>query len=194
MPGSYVFPGGVTEPSDADLKWNKLFSGFGFDSNSFTALFPKSIARPPIFKARRNELPREISLRITAIRETFEESGVLMCRRAAEKGTLTEWAECMVVDDMKNWQGKIHNDATQFYKMCEEVQCYPDIWALHEWSNWLTPTKFPNRFNTIFYMACTEVQPAAEFECQEMEGLKVSWQQKNALRVSRNFPRCVLTC
>ena len=174
FPGSYVFPGGVVESSDADLKWNKLFSLFGLDSNSFSSLFPKNLKRPPIFRVRPNELPREISLRITAIRETFEECGILMCRRAAKKGTLAEWAEHIVTDDMRTWQNKVHNDATEFYRMCEKYRCYPDLWALHEWSNWLTPTFFPKRFDTIFYMACLPMQPEADYHEKEMQDLKVN--------------------
>ena len=93
MPGAYVFPGGTTEPADADLKWNKLFAGFGLEKNSFSPLIPNVPARPQIFKARENELPREISLRITAIRETFEECGILLCKRSTKQGFLKEWAQ-----------------------------------------------------------------------------------------------------
>lgn len=80
-------------PADADLKWHNLFSTFGYDSNSFDALNPNTSIRPQIFKTRPNELPREISLRITAIREAFEECGILICKNWRESAVHSDWAE-----------------------------------------------------------------------------------------------------
>lgn len=86
----------MTESADADLKWQQLFSKSGFDSNSFVSLLDKknlTHERPYIFRSICNELPREISLRITAIRETFEECGILLCRATVEKKISSQWAE-----------------------------------------------------------------------------------------------------
>ena len=59
--------------------------------------------------------------------------------------------------------------------MCQGLECYPDLWALHEWSNWLTPTTFPGkRFDTAFYLACLPNVPEAKFEESEMEDLIVN--------------------
>ncbi|XP_051163983.1 acyl-coenzyme A diphosphatase NUDT19 isoform X2 [Leptopilina boulardi] len=174
MPGAYVFPGGTTESADADLKWNKLFAAFGFDQNNFKSLIPNTNVRPPIFKKISNELPREISLRITAIRETFEECGILLCKRSTKVGFLKDWAENLTVTnrELEEWQNKVHNDPTEFYKLCEGLQCYPDLWSLHEWSNWLTPTNVGGkRFDTVFYLACLPEIPDAKYEETEMEDL-----------------------
>lgn len=93
MPGAYVFPGGVAETSDSDLKWCELFKTCGFDKDTFMSLVPKTTERPLIFKSEPNELPREVSLRITAIRETFEECGVLMCKRKNDSRAIPNWAQ-----------------------------------------------------------------------------------------------------
>ncbi|EZA57441.1 hypothetical protein DMN91_008749 [Ooceraea biroi] len=177
MPGSYVFPGGVVDPADADVKWRELFAAFGFDDGSLASLIPRVATRPLIFRPRQNELPREITLRITAIRETFEESGVLICRRRRDGGDagISIWARHMSMpkNELQTWQSKVHKDATLFFELCEKLQCCPDLWALHEWSNWLTPTVMPTtRYNTIFYMACLPFKPNAKYEANEMEGLK----------------------
>lgn len=179
MPEHYVFPGGVIEQSDADLKWNNLYLKFGFDNNSFKSLLPNTNTRPHVFnKLRNNELSREISLRITAIRETFEECGILICKKLNNNNIHSSlWADNKNFDYqndvMINWQKRVHNDSNEFYRMCDKFQCYPDIWSLHEWSNWLTPTIFRNkRFDTAFFMTFMESQPDAHFDSTEMEDLR----------------------
>ncbi len=32
----------------------------------------------------------------------------------------------------------------------------PAIWSLIEWSNWLTPSNFGSRYDTVFYVVCSE--------------------------------------
>ncbi|XP_017875243.1 nucleoside diphosphate-linked moiety X motif 19-like [Ceratina calcarata] len=174
QPSMYVFPGGEIHPSDADLKWHNIFSTFGIDANSFTSLYPKTSVRPQIFKFKPNELPREVSLRITAIRETFEESGILICRQSQETNDFG-WANYVKIpeNDIRDWQERVHNDAKEFYTLCENFNCYPDLWSLYEWSNWLTPTYFVGRrFDTAFYLACISNIPQTVYDVTEMEGLK----------------------
>ncbi|XP_012142752.1 acyl-coenzyme A diphosphatase NUDT19 isoform X1 [Megachile rotundata] len=178
MPSTYVFPGGVVHPSDADLKWHNLFSAFGFDVNSFSSLTPNTSVRPSIFKSRPNELPKEISLRITAIRETFEECGVLICKQSKESTDNFGWAQHVKIseNELGRWQTKVHNDATEFYSLCENFNCYPDLWALYEWSNWLTPTYYTGRrFDTVFYLACLPNNVNSAIEATEIEDSK--WDQ-----------------
>jgi len=76
---------------------------------------------------------------------------------------------------MQTWQNKVHNDATEFLNLCQKLECYPDLWALHEWRNWLTPTYEykTKRFNTAFYLACISHMPYAEYEAIEMDDLQV---------------------
>ncbi|XP_054003130.1 acyl-coenzyme A diphosphatase NUDT19-like isoform X1 [Hylaeus anthracinus] len=175
MPSTYVFPGGVVDPSDADLKWHNLFHTFGFDNNSFASLAPNTAVRPRIFKPRPNELPREVSLRITAIRETFEECGILICKNSREDHKHSEWSQHIEIseNELHSWQEKVHNDATEFYSLCENFRCYPDLWSLYEWSNWLTPTYFPGRrYDAVFYLTCIPTIPRAIYELTEMEDLQ----------------------
>lgn len=209
MPGRYVFPGGNVDPADTDVKWRELFAALGFDGGRLASLIPQVAKRPQLFQPRENELPREISLRITAIRETFEESGVLLCRRKRDDDDVSTWAQHMASEDshdyktiriesfswisigsfspmliaysfsvpkneLKTWQYKVHHDARLFFELCEKLQCCPDLWALHEWANWLTPTfRSGKLYDTAFYLACMPFEPNAEHESNEMEDLKV---------------------
>lgn len=175
MPGLYVFPGGTVDPADASLKWREHFNAFGLDNDRLASLVPRSPSRPQLFQSRENELLKEISLRITAIRETFEECGILICRRDRDDGAHSGWAENVTIPegDLRTWQSKVHDDATEFLYLCRKFECYPDLWALHEWRNWLTPTTYTKkRFDTAFYLACISHVPHAEYEAEEMEDLK----------------------
>ncbi|XP_018374228.1 PREDICTED: nucleoside diphosphate-linked moiety X motif 19-like [Trachymyrmex cornetzi] len=177
MPGLYVFPGGAVDPADANLKWHEYFSAFGLDNvDKLASLIPKTVSRPQIFQSKENELLREISLRITAIRETFEECGILLCRRNKNSYAHSGWAEHVSIPEgeLRTWQNKVHNDATEFLNLCQKLECYPDLWALHEWRNWLGPTYAykTKRFNTVFYLACIPHVPHAEYEAIEMEDLQ----------------------
>ncbi|XP_066587480.1 acyl-coenzyme A diphosphatase NUDT19-like isoform X2 [Prorops nasuta] len=176
LPGSYVFPGGVAEPADADLKWNNIFSKFNLNYKNLLPLIPNT-AQPSILKSAVGELPRQVSLRITAIRETFEECGILICKKHTTKKSRYNWAQHLeVIDpdiDLHDWKSKVHSDATQFYELCEKLQCYPDLWALHEWSNWMTPLYMSGkRFDTIFFLTCLSSIPETNFDEKEMEDMK----------------------
>ncbi|XP_018338289.1 PREDICTED: nucleoside diphosphate-linked moiety X motif 19-like [Trachymyrmex septentrionalis] len=175
MPGLYVFPGGTVDPADVNLKWYEYFSTFGLDNDRLASLVPKTVSRPQLFQSKENELLREISLRITAIRETFEECGILLCRRK-DGDAHSSWAEHVSIPEgeLQTWQNKVHNDATEFLNLCQKLECYPDLWALYEWRNWLGPTyeRKIKRFNTAFYLACIPHMPHAEYEAIEMEDLQ----------------------
>lgn len=173
VPGSYVFPGGAIHPADSSLKWNSLFSSFGIDTSHFS-LTPSNeqIKRPRIFRQIPGELPRDISLRITAIRETFEEVGVLLCGTGAPTSSWTRYIE-LEKADLKEWRQRVHNDAGEFYLLCEHLKCYPDLWSLYEWSNWMTPTtNARRRFDNAFYLACLSDKPYAMHEAIEITDLK----------------------
>jgi nucleoside diphosphate-linked moiety X motif 19, mitochondrial len=112
---------------------------------------------------------RDISLRITAIRETFEELGVLLCKNKEQLKDSSLFSNLKNNFDVEFWQKQVdfilisHNtafklkqisqffcqvykDGSNFLRLCEELNVVPDLWSLHEWSCWLTPTfKRPKR-------------------------------------------------
>ncbi|EPY89204.1 hypothetical protein CB1_000128002 [Camelus ferus] len=48
-----------------------------------------------------------------------------------------------------------------FLRLCAHLDCTPDIWALHDWSAWLTPfsRKGGRRFETTFFLCCLREPP-----------------------------------
>ena len=75
-PDAYVFPGGAIDAADANGAWMEHFTKK--EIKQLTPTSPK-LERPPLYVTPDNEeVPRDLSLRIGAIRETFEESGILI--------------------------------------------------------------------------------------------------------------------
>lgn len=91
MPDTHVFPGGTLDKSDCSHEWLKLYKKFGVNESSFDH-FKKIKYLCPIFDNKNDgNIPRFISLRICAIREAFEECGVLLCKNSKNEQNGGPW-------------------------------------------------------------------------------------------------------
>ncbi|XP_028257323.1 acyl-coenzyme A diphosphatase NUDT19 isoform X2 [Parambassis ranga] len=178
MPNAYVFPGGMVDSSDFSSDWLDVFKSFS-SSPSFGLRSVKQPmeTRPPIFATDRLKLgspiPGEVALRICALRETFEESGVLLVvSNKEDKHLLKDCNDicasdqpCKVNDmcssELSKWRDLVNQHPSNFIRMCRELEVLPNIWALHEWGNWLTPAaKYgATRFDTAFFICCLQDIP-----------------------------------
>uniref|UniRef100_A0A3Q3VQW4 Acyl-coenzyme A diphosphatase NUDT19 n=1 Tax=Mola mola TaxID=94237 RepID=A0A3Q3VQW4_MOLML len=180
MPNAYVFPGGMLDSSDFSSEWLDIFKDFS-NSPSFGLRRVKQRVetRPPIFATDRLKLgspiPGEVAFRICALRETFEESGVLLVVSKPEENTLfgrtddmfssypaiDNKANELCSDELSRWRTLVNQNPSNFVRMCRELEVLPNIWALHEWSNWLTPagTYGGTRFDTAFFICCLQEIP-----------------------------------
>ncbi|MGX7681438.1 NUDIX hydrolase [Jatrophihabitans sp. DSM 45814] len=122
--GMSVFPGGSVDPGDADT----AAAGSGYPGNL------SSIAA---------QLETDVShagaLVCAAIRETFEEVGVLLSRPAA---LASEQARTDVEDGRRT-----------FLSLLSELQVELDESAIRPWARWITPVGAPIRFDTYFFVA-----------------------------------------
>jgi len=117
MAGKFVFPGGRVEPSD-----KRMPTASPLDKHAEARLM-RRVSRPSADKAR--------ALALAAIRETFEETGLLLGRRSAAmppvpEGPWTEFAKAGVL---------------------------PDLAALHFIVRAITPPRRPRRFDARFFAA-----------------------------------------
>lgn len=76
--------------------------------------------------------------KICAIRETFEESGLLLADKCPR--------------DIHHWRSRVHQDASQFQVMCDELDLTPSVEKLLPFANWITPVKEKKRYNTNFFL------------------------------------------
>jgi 8-oxo-dGTP pyrophosphatase MutT (NUDIX family) len=130
-PGAYVFPGGSVDQRDADEE--VAWAGPGVDhwGNVFDA--PPELAR---------------ALVCAAVRETFEESGVLLAGPSADS----------VVQDTtgEDWEADRHALIDRSLSLAEllarrNLILRADL--LRPWSRWITPAIEPRRFDTRFFAA-----------------------------------------
>ena len=120
--GAHAFPGGVLE--DADRRVDDHCTGITpaaadvlLDTEGALAYFS------------------------AAVRELFEESGVLLAS-AATTGVNLDTARNALNDGTLDWQDFVRDNALQLH--CD---------ALHYFSFWITPEALPRRFSTRFFLA-----------------------------------------
>lgn len=192
MPNAYVFPGGTIDASDFSSEWLDIFKSFTSSHNfGLRGVKQPLDTRPPIFATDRLKLgspiPGEVAFRICAVRETFEESGVLLVASKIKEKTLLKSVQdsgfiehCEVNDlcssELTKWRVLVNQNPSNFIRMCRELQVLPNIWALHEWSNWLTPAGRygATRFDTAFFMCCLPEIPYTLQDEKEIERFQVT--------------------
>lgn len=159
FPKALVFPGGHVDDADEHIDWLSIVPSSERDVNLNIL---KSELLPP------GRVPKAVSLRITAIREAFEECGILLCKKTENNDSLS-----LSSADEKVWRKKIHNSASEFLNFCRHHQCFPDVKALFLFSNWITPVNYPKRYNTMFFLTTIDreidaVADEIETDCVEV--------------------------
>lgn len=188
MASAYVFPGGHVELSDYSSKWWNLFERLGFKRENLTREIesrvsgprPSMIQKPNILLDVDNEtqignlLIPDIALRIAAIRETFEETGVaLLISPNGGNRQENEIGNTLNNEDLVKWRQKVRENGSAFLDLCNQLNQVPNIWSLYEWWDWLTPISVGHkRFDTMFYLCCLDKQPKVVLDNTEVTNLK----------------------
>ncbi len=134
-PGAYVFPGGSVDARDAD----EQVAWAGPDAAEWGQIFdaPPSLAR---------------ALVCAAVRETFEESGVMLAGESADS---------IVADTTSDdWEADRHALLDRTLSLAEvlarrRLVLRADL--LRPWARWITPVVEPRRFDTRFFAAALPV-------------------------------------
>jgi len=125
--GALVFPGGSVDKNDKEI-----------------------IARPELYAGREGLDAAALSFRIAAIRETFEESGILLARPRGSKALVDarHASEIEAAHRVDLNEGKI-----TFLKMLTDNGLVLALDELVPYAHWITPEGVPKRFDTWFFLA-----------------------------------------
>ena len=136
MANAYVFPGGKVDPDD-----------------SLPELFPLCGLSPAQAAGTLGDVPAEVALGyyLAAIRETFEEAGVLLATRfSGEPLSLHDENDLNRYD---NHRSRIHGGTLSMVELAQEEQIRFGLEQLFYWDHWVTPEVEERRFSARFFLA-----------------------------------------
>ena len=130
-PGAYVFPGGSVDPRDAD----EQVAWAGPDAAEWGRVFdaPPSLA---------------MALVCAAVRETFEESGVLLAGESADSVVADTTS-----DEWEADRRALLDRSVSLAELLARRGLVLRADLLRPWSRWITPVIEPRRFDTRFFAA-----------------------------------------
>ncbi|KAJ7685593.1 NUDIX hydrolase domain-like protein [Mycena polygramma] len=102
----------------------------------------RSFAGVHVFPGGNFDAAQDDSLTVTAIRETFEEAGILLASGPTPSDAILDAA-----------RHAIHAGKTPFQTFLTEQSLAADVQALLPFTAWITPPFAPRRFHTEFFLA-----------------------------------------
>ena len=180
----YVFPGGTVRPDD------RLDEGqaraVGLDPAALNATLA---AHNDPFAA---EDDGGLSLWVAALRELFEEAGLLLA--ADESGRFLDLSDPDRAAHFQTLRGELQYGRLSLAGLAraERLRLLAD--RLIYFSRWITPASSPRRFDTRFLVAELPLgQTAAHCQIETTEGLWISPREALARRADGDFPMMSVT-
>lgn len=103
--------------------------------------------------------------RLAAIRETFEECGILLARRRHD-GALPDPARC--ADLAARYRARLLSGDITFGALLEAEGLVPAADRLVPFGHWVTPSVRPRRFDTVFFIAAASPGQQAQPDGSEI--------------------------
>lgn len=152
--GALVFPGGRIDPGDRNPAWAEHSAGAD---------------------------PAMIAAEVAAIREAFEETGILIARESgARDAPLIDGARAEALHD---WRAVVEADDAQFLDMIRREGLSLACDRLCLFAHWIAPPGLHRRFDTLFFAAACPPDQAARADGNEAtEALWISPHQAAAAR------------
>ena len=151
VPGAYVFPGGRVDRADWMKKTLARVDG----------LTPETAA-DRLGLADTN--PPAIAYYVAALREAFEETGILIGVGPNSEAPPTA-AEDADIEVLRNGLMEGH---VSFTEALEQLSCRIDGSSIEYLAHWITPEREPRRFDTRFFAARVQADTKPMFDPREM--------------------------
>ncbi|MGH1420380.1 MAG: NUDIX hydrolase [Hyphomonas sp.] len=139
--GALVFPGGKSSDDDTSPEWDAYTDGdYG---------------------------PVQQDARIAAVREAFEESGLLLARHKENRGPGAELVGAEVADRLGPHRAAVDRGEESFLELIKKNDLVLALDSLVLFGHWITPKMMPKRFDTYFYVAPAPLTQAARHDGRE---------------------------
>ncbi|MDB5484268.1 MAG: hydrolase [Tardiphaga sp.] len=125
--GALVFPGGSVDPGDRTI-----------------------IATPSLYAGVDGSDDETLAFRIAAIRETFEESGILLARERGSPDLIAASRATLIADTHRE---ALCKNEISFTRILEDNHLVLALDLLVPYAHWITPVGMPKRFDTWFFLA-----------------------------------------
>lgn len=159
----------VRRNDKSSFKNATVFPGGNVDEADHAAEDPKRVAEDGQI------VPTLDAFRRCAVRETFEETGIL----------LTTPPVTFESGERKRWRAKVHDSGTQFGKLLDHFGTSLDLDALIHYANWITPAGLPRRYNTMFFLTTVQSKDTLPARHDAAETLEVMhFTPQEAIRAS----------
>ena len=154
--GALVFPGGSVDKGDKEI-----------------------IATPALYSGGEGLDEVTLSFRIAAIRETFEESGILLARPSGSQALVEarRASEIEAAHRADLCDGKI-----SFLKVLADNGMVLALDELMPYAHWITPEGMPKRFDTWFFLAGAPPEQLGAHDGKEFHRLDLGLAARGARR------------
>lgn len=132
--GAYVFPGGAVDEADRHADLEAVCEGRSDDQAS----------------AHLGVDSGGLAFWVAAIRECFEEAGVLLA--AGPDGKVVSFADEEVATRFELHRAEIDSGALRLVELCRIETLRLAVDGIHYFSHWITPVGPPRRYDTRFFV------------------------------------------
>ncbi len=180
VPGVHVFPGGRVDDQDYALVEAGSTTGWPGGVRSVDQERRQTVDR---VGGEGNDidggLPKDLAFWVAALRETFEETGLLLARLAegpdagASDGAGERWAATMAA--VRQERPAVDAGVRSMLEVCGDHGVVLDTASMVYFGHWTTPMGAPRRYDTQFFVArCPSGQ---EVEPDGVEAVDAIWRQ-----------------
>jgi len=132
--GAYVFPGGAVDPEDREADLEPLCRG-----------------RSDADASRRLGIERGgLAFWVAAIRESFEEAGVLLAY--GPDGDIVDLDDEVGVERWAEHRTAVDTGARRLIEVCATEDLRLAVDGIHYFGHWITPEGAPRRYDTRFFL------------------------------------------
>jgi 8-oxo-dGTP pyrophosphatase MutT (NUDIX family) len=159
--GAYVFPGGSVDPEDRGPEAEALCRGMT-DAEASAILGVDSGG---------------LGFWVAALRECFEESGVMLAQRRADylagQGALLDTSQPAVARRFAAHRDAVNAQRTGLLDVCRQEDLVLAVDTVHYVSHWITPDLAPRRYDTRFFI--TAAPPGQVARHDDGETIATIW-------------------